>query len=44
MGEEFKPILYERFNDNGEFSHYELIDNRDGSVLWVEYDGGDDYE
>lgn len=36
IGEEFKPILCERYCDNGDFSHYELIDNRDGSILWTE--------
>jgi len=29
-----KPIVIEKFADNGEFSHYELIGS-DGVVLWA---------
>ena len=29
-----KPTIIEKFADNGEFSHYELI-NSDGVVLWA---------
>ena len=29
----FKTLLVERFADNGEFSHYELINN-EGEILW----------
>lgn len=31
--EKEKPILVEKFADNGEHSHWELIDN-EGKVLW----------
>ena len=32
-----KPILVERFSDNGEHSHWELID-KNGEVLWDSWD------
>lgn len=33
-----KPILNEKFADNGEHSHWELIDANTGEVLWEEID------
>jgi hypothetical protein len=32
-----KPIIIEKFADNGEFSHYELIGS-DGVILWAGHD------
>jgi hypothetical protein len=32
-----KPILIEAFADNGELSHWELIDTENGSVLWTSF-------
>lgn len=32
-----KPILVERYADNGQLSHYELIDD-EGNVLWTQSD------
>lgn len=32
-----KPLVIERFADNGEHSHWELIDS-DGNILWTEPD------
>ena len=29
-----KPIIIEKFSDNGEFSHYELVGS-DGLILWA---------
>jgi len=31
-----KPIVVERFSDNGEHSHYALIDSENGELLWSE--------
>jgi hypothetical protein len=31
-----KPLIIEKFTDNGEFSHYELIDSENGELLWTE--------
>ena len=31
-----KPTLIERFADNGEHSHYELIETETGELLWSE--------
>ena len=31
-----KPLVIERFADNGEFSHYELINSETGEMLWTE--------
>lgn len=33
-----KPILNEKFADNGEHSHWELIDANTGEVLWGRID------
>lgn len=33
-----KPILNEKFADNGEHSHWELIDANTGEVLWGKID------
>lgn len=33
--QESKPIVNEVFADNGEHSHWELIDPRNGKILWV---------
>jgi hypothetical protein len=33
-----KPILNEKFSDNGEHSHWELIDANTGEVLWGKID------
>ena len=30
-----KPLLIEKFADNGGFSHYELIDVSSGIILWT---------
>lgn len=30
-----KPELIEKYADNGELSHYELIDPSTGDVLWI---------
>jgi hypothetical protein len=32
-----KPILTEQYSDNGEFSHWHLIENRTGKVLWSSF-------
>jgi len=29
-----KPVIIEQYADNGDFSHYELIDKDNGQVLW----------
>lgn len=29
-----KPLIVERFADNGEHSHFELIDLENGELLW----------
>ena len=34
MSEIKTPIIVERFADNGEFSHYELVDTLTGETLW----------
>jgi hypothetical protein len=34
------PKVVERFSDNGEHSHWELIHPVNGSVLWCEGDNG----
>ena len=34
--DEVKPIVIEKFADNGEFSHYELINPKTNEVLWTE--------
>jgi hypothetical protein len=31
-----KPIIVERFADNGEHSHYDLIEAETGELLWSE--------
>lgn len=31
---QIQPYLVERFADNGEISHWELIDYKNGDVLW----------
>ena len=31
-----KSILNDVFNDNGEFSHYQIIDSDTGVILWSE--------
>lgn len=31
-----KPIVIEKFADNGEHSHWELINPNTGEVLWIE--------
>lgn len=31
-----KPVVVERFADNGAHSHWELIDADTGAVLWAE--------
>jgi acyl carrier protein len=31
-----RPIVIEKFSDNGQFSHYELVNSETGEVLWVE--------
>lgn len=31
-----KPIIVERFADNGEHSHYDLIEVETGELLWSE--------
>lgn len=31
-----KPLIIENFADNGEFSHYELINPETGETLWTE--------
>ena len=31
-----KPLVIEKFADNGEFSHYELINTENGEILWSE--------
>jgi acyl carrier protein len=31
-----KPVVIEKFSDNGELSHYELVNPETGEVLWVE--------
>lgn len=31
-----KPVLVEQYSDNGEFSHWHLVD-KDGSVLWSSF-------
>lgn len=33
-----KPLIIEKFADNGEFSHYELINSENGELLWSEDD------
>lgn len=33
-----KPILIERFADNGEHSHWELIDTDTQEVIWISCD------
>lgn len=38
MDEIDKPIIVERFSDNGEHSHWERIEPKDGAILWT----GDD--
>ena len=30
------PVVVERFADNGEHSHWDLIDSGDGKTLWSE--------
>lgn len=32
-----KPILVEQYADNGEFSHWHLIEPEDGGVLWSSF-------
>lgn len=32
-----KPILDEQFADNGEHSHWHLIDSEEGMVLWSSF-------
>lgn len=31
-----EPLVIDRFSDNGEHSHYELIDQDTGNVIWSE--------
>lgn len=31
-----KPIIVERFSDNGEHSHWALIDSKTGELIWSE--------
>ncbi len=31
-----RPMVIERFADNGEHSHFELINTDNGEVLWTE--------
>lgn len=33
-----KPLIIENFADNGEFSHYELINPETGETLWTKED------
>lgn len=33
---QIKPVLNEAFADNGEHSHWELIDGNNGKILWSE--------
>lgn len=37
-----KPILIEKFADNGAHSHWELIDSNSGETLWIEKDPDDE--
>lgn len=37
-----KPKLVEKFADNGEHSHWELVDNKTGQMLWRENDPMDE--
>ncbi len=32
-----KPIIVEQFSDNGEFSHWHLIEPKTGIVLWSSF-------
>lgn len=32
-----KPIIIEQYSDNGQFSHWHLIDESTGSVLWSSF-------
>ncbi len=32
-----KPIIVEQFADNGEFSHWHLIDPKTGNVMWSSF-------
>lgn len=34
---EKKPIIVEQYADNGEFSHWHLIDPQTGEVLWSSF-------
>ena len=30
-----KPVLHEEFTNNGEFSHWNLVDEETGELLWT---------
>jgi len=32
-----KPIIVEQYADNGEFSHWHLIDTQTGCVMWSSF-------
>lgn len=39
-----KPLVREVFADNGEHSHYELLDAETGKVLWTEEEKDEKFE
>lgn len=39
-----KPLVREIFADNGEHSHYELLDAETGKVLWTEEEKDEKFE
>jgi hypothetical protein len=39
-----KPLVREVFVDNGEHSHYELLDAETGKVLWTEEEKDEKFE
>ena len=39
-----KPLVREVFADNGEHSHYELLDAETGKVLWTEEEEDEKFE